>query len=60
MGDNFMKVETAKKTQEQIDRENAERDKNIRSKKIRRVIALVLLAFGLAAAIYVLKEVISA
>ena len=39
---NFFKVETARKTQEQIDRENAARDKKRRAEKTKKAMVVML------------------
>lgn len=52
---NFIKVQTAKKTQEQIDRENAERDKKLRAEKLKKNLIPVLILIGLVAAFVVWK-----
>ncbi len=47
----FIKVETARKTQEQIDRENAERKKNENSSITRIVLIIVFVATVLAVSV---------
>lgn len=45
---NFIKVETAKKTQEQIDRENAERDKKLKAQKMKQQIFTLAVVIGIS------------
>jgi len=44
----FIKVETAKKTREQIDKENAERAKKERAQKMKKSIVTLIIVVGLS------------
>lgn len=43
----FIRVETARKTQEQIDIENTNRDKNLQAKKTKKTMGALMIVVGL-------------